>query len=212
MSEISYNKQNENIECIHYKDWNKTYPPHTHTRHLTVGYIEDGKMCMVLNGRKKIYNKGDRFQIPPDIVHQIMPVDNQTYSMVVLCIKVKEIFFDANCESKNKNTYKELSIRLKELRDTILENPENLYLIDEMAKDSNISPFYMIRQFKKAFGLTPHQFQIQCKVRKAQKLLEEQSVSETTYDAGFCDQSHLDKSFQKLVGLTPKEYKKVLKD
>ena len=81
-----------------------------------------------------------------------------------------------------------------------------------MAADSNTSPFHLIRKFKKAFGLTPHQFQIQCKVRKAQKLLEEEkSVCEVTYDAGFCDQSHLDRCFQKVVGLTPKEYRASLK-
>ena len=97
---------------------------------------------------------------------------------------------------------------LVELKDSILDQPENLYLIEEMAKDTNISPFHLIRKFKKMYGLTPHQFQIQCKVRKAQKLLEEEkSVCEVTYDAGFCDQSHLDRCFQKIVGLTPKEYK-----
>ncbi|MBQ1593135.1 MAG: helix-turn-helix transcriptional regulator, partial [Treponema sp.] len=32
-----------------------------------------------------------------------------------------------------------------------------------------------------------------------------------TYDAGFCDQSHLDRCFQKVVGLTPKEYRASLK-
>ena len=81
-----------------------------------------------------------------------------------------------------------------------------------MAKDTNISPFHLIRKFKKMYGLTPHQFQIQCKVRKAQKLLEEEkSVCEVTYDAGFCDQSHLDRCFQKIVGLTPKEYKDAAK-
>ena len=66
----------------------------------------------------------------------------------------------------------------------------------------------MIRRFRKAFGLTPHQFQIQCRVRKAQKLLEEEkSISRVTYDTGFSDQSHLDRCFHKLVGLTPAQYR-----
>ena len=76
-----------------------------------------------------------------------------------------------------------------------------------MSRDANLSPFHLIRKFKKMYGLTPHQFQIQRKVRRAQKLLEEdKSVCEAAYDAGFCDQSHLDRCFQKIVGLTPKEY------
>lgn len=111
MNEISYRKKNDDIECVHYKNWTKAYPPHTHAEHLTLGIVEAGKVCIVINGISKIFCEGDEFQI-------------------------------------------------------------------------------------------------QCKVRKAQKLLEEEkSVCEVTYDAGFCDQSHLDRCFQKLVGMTPKKYK-----
>ncbi len=71
----------------------------------------------------------------------------------------------------------------------------------------------MIRRFRKAFGLTPHQFQIQCRVRKAQKLLEEEkSISRVTYESGFSDQSHLDRCFRKLVGLTPVQYRALLRE
>ena len=212
MSQITYSRKNEKIECIRYKEWTKTYPPHTHTGHLTVGYIEEGEMLLDLNGERRIYKQGERFRIPPDVLHEIQPVESQPYSMMVLCIKVDEECASSNSNSASQSDYKEAAERLKKLRNNILKSPENIYLIEEMAKDSNISPFHMIRQFKKAFGLTPHQFQLQCKVRKAQKLLEEETVSQATYDSGFCDQSHLDKYFQKLVGLTPKEYKKALKD
>ena len=76
---------------------------------------------------------------------------------------------------------------------------------------TNTSMIDMIRKFKKAFGLTPHQFQIQCKVRKAQKLLETtKSIPEVAYEAGFCDQSHLDRCFQKIVGMTPRQYQDAL--
>ncbi|WP_173473883.1 AraC family transcriptional regulator [Fibrobacter succinogenes] len=203
MPEISYSKKNDQIECVRYKDWQKSYPSHTHTDHLTVGYIEEGSVCLVMNGVAEIYSAGDKFQIPPNVLHEIKTFDGRSYSMVVLCIKVDE--------SKSAGDYENAVARLNELRKSILENPENIYLIEQMAHDSCISPFYMIREFKKAFGLTPHQFQMQCKVRKAQKLLAERSASEVTYDAGFYDQSHMDRCFKKLVGLSPKEYKRAVK-
>lgn len=198
MSEISYSKKNDRIECVRYKDWRKSYPPHTHTGHMTVGYIEEGRVCIVLNGEAKIYGAGEQFQIPPNILHEIKTVCDECYSMVVLCIAL-----DACAESS--------VARLDELQKSILENPENIYLIEQMAHDACISPFHMIREFKKAFGLTPHQFQMQCKVRKAQKLLEERPAAEVTFDAGFYDQSHMDRCFKKVVGLSPKEYKKAVK-
>ena len=124
-------------------------------------------------------------------------MDDNTYSMMALCIKT-----ETNAEDKY----------LEELKSTILDRPENIYLIEEMAADSQISPYHMIRKFKKAFGLTPHQFQIQCKVRKAQKLLEEnKSISEVTYEAGFYDQSHFVRCFQKIVGMTPKKYQEIIR-
>ena len=61
MSEISYSKKNDRIECVRYKDWRKSYPPHTHTGHMTVGYIEEGRVCIVLNGEAKIYGAGEQF-------------------------------------------------------------------------------------------------------------------------------------------------------
>ncbi len=194
-NEISYRKKNDDIECVHYKNWTKAYPPHTHAEHLTLGIVEEGSVCIVMNGESKIYGKGDEFQIPPDVLHEIKPVDENGYSMLVTCV---------GADVKDGE--------LVELKDSILDQPENLYLIEGMSRDTNISPFHLIRKFKKMYGLTPHQFQIQCKVRKAQKLLEEEkSICEVTYDAGFCDQSHMDRCFQKIVGLTPKEYREAAK-
>ncbi|MBR4785124.1 MAG: AraC family transcriptional regulator [Fibrobacter sp.] len=215
MSEISYSKKNDRIECVRYKDWRKSYPPHTHTGHLTVGYIEEGSICLVMNGVTEIYGAGDKFQIPPDVLHEIRMVDGQSYSMVVLCIAVDDAAsggaLSGALSGAFEREYEDAVARLSELRKSILENPENIYLIEQMAHDACISPFHMIREFKKAFGLTPHQFQMQCKVRKAQKLLAERSASEVTFDAGFYDQSHMDRCFKKVVGLSPKEYKKAVK-
>ena len=215
MSEISYSKKNDNVECVRYKDWSKSYPPHTHTGHLTIGYIEEGSICLVMNGVAEIYSAGDKFQIPPDVLHEIRTVDGKSYSMVVLCFAVDDAIgggaLSGALSGTSESDYEHAVARLSELRKNILENPENIYLIEQMAHDACISPFHMIREFKKAFGLTPHQFQMQCKVRKAQKLLAEGSASDVSFDAGFYDQSHMDRCFKKVVGLSPKEYKKAVK-
>ena len=208
MSEISYSKKNDRIECVRYKEWRKSYPPHTHTGHMTVGYIEEGRVCMVLNGEAKIYGAGERFQIPPNTLHEIKTVGDECYSMVVLCTALEA---DEIVAEDCARDYESIVARLDELQKSILENPENIYLIEQMAHDACISPFHMIREFKKAFGLTPHQFQMQCKVRKAQKLLKERPTAEVAFDAGFYDQSHMDRCFKKVVGLSPKEYKKAVK-
>lgn len=100
----------------------------------------------------------------------------------------------------------------KRLKQLILDEPEKVLRIEDMAQNIGMSPYHMIRKFKTACGLTPHQFQIQCRIRKAQKLLEkEKRVTEVAYATGFCDQSHFDRCFHKIVRLTPSEYKQSVK-
>lgn len=196
--EIIYSRKNESTEYIYYREATCTYPTHTHASHHTIGLISSGAVCIVCDGEKKIYREGQIFYIPPDIPHAIETVEGTTYSMIVICVSTDEMPELEKVGASDIN-------RLKRL---ILEAPENSFLIKDMARTINVSPYHMIRQFKAVCGLTPHQFQIQCRVRKAQKLLEEgKSVTEAAYAAGFCDQSHFDRCFQRIVRLTPGEYK-----
>ena len=101
---------------------------------------------------------------------------------------------------------------VKDVKNKLLEVPESSISINEMSNEICISSFHMIRQFKKEIGLTPHQFQIQCRIRKAQKmLLGDKTIAEVALDTGFCDQSHFVKSFKKIVGMTPVSYQKAAK-
>ena len=197
-SDITYRRTGKNMESIYYTNFIRSYPTHTHANHHTIGFVLGGAVCIVCDGEKKIYHEGQIFYIPSDTPHAIEAVEYTTYSMMTICVSVDEML---GREDVGEHYIK----RLKRL---IQEAPENAFLIKDMSRTINVSPYHMIRQFKAVCGLTPHQFQIQCRVRKAQKLLEEgKSVTEAAYAAGFCDQSHFDRCFQRIVRLTPGEYK-----
>lgn len=96
---------------------------------------------------------------------------------------------------------------IKELANKIVSNPEQKLSLDELAKTSCISKYYLLKKFKQNIGLTPHQFHIQNKIRNAQNLLSnKKSILDISIEMGFYDQSHFDKSFQKIVGISPTEY------
>ena len=98
------------------------------------------------------------------------------------------------------------------MKHKLIQVPEETISIEEMSNEICVSSFHMIRQFKKDVGLTPHQFQIQCRIRKAQKmLLSDKTIAEVALDAGFFDQSHFVRCFKKIVGMTPASYQKVAK-
>ena len=87
--------------------------------------------------------------------------------------------------------------------------PENKLSVEEMAQKSFTSKYHFIRSFKAEVGLTPHQFQLQNRIRKAQRLLHQtDTITEVALTTGFCDQSHFIKQFEKHVGLPPLTYKK----
>lgn len=87
-------------------------------------------------------------------------------------------------------------------------SPEMEVQLEELAEQIYISKYYLIRKFKNIVGLTPHQFQIQNKIRHSQELIEEgKEFIEISNEMGFYDQSHFIKSFNKVVGVSPKEYK-----
>ena len=92
-------------------------------------------------------------------------------------------------------------------RNLLAGAPENPFPVEELSRRVFVSQYYLIREFKKRFGLTPHQYQMQNRVRKAQHLLlEGRSIAEVALITGFCDQSHFDRWFRKMLGITPSEY------
>ena len=107
------------------------------------------------------------------------------------------------CIPKSDDISKELDI----IKNEIIGNPELELGIEQLSQKVNISSYHMIRKFADENGLTPHKFQMQCRVRKAQQLLREgYKVVDVAHMVGFCDQSHLDRVFKKQVGISPEQY------
>ncbi len=192
---IIYCQKDHNYECVYYQKALYSYPVHTHASHVIFGYVLDGAVCITCNGERRFYHPGECYFIMPDMPHAVEPVEDTAYSMVSVSVPADQVL----CEEENEITC---------LKKFIFKELGNSFLIEDMAQRMGISPYHMIRQFKAAFGLTPHQFLIQCRVRRAQQLLGEgKSVIEAAYATGFCDQSHFDRCFRRIVRLTPSEYK-----
>ena len=124
-------------------------------------------------------------------------------------ISVKEVYH------LRDNGSKEMDTDIKILADRITSHPEFELPIETLAADIFVSKYYLIKKFKRIVGMTPHQFCIQNRIRKAQSLLDaEQVICGVAAEMGFYDQSHFDKAFQKIVGISPSEYvgsKKVIR-
>jgi AraC-like DNA-binding protein len=87
------------------------------------------------------------------------------------------------------------------------EAPEEKISLDVLATLCGLSRFQLIRGFSRATGITPHAYLVQSRVRLARRLLAEgHSPADTAFMAGFADQSHLTRAFQKQFAITPGSY------
>lgn len=199
---IKYCRFADDLEYVYHKNTLQSYARHTHANHMTLGYVMEGAVCVACRDRKTVYCRGGSFCIMPDVPHAVEAADGAAYSMISVCVP-----FERSDEEAAVGSFR--AMRLKKL---IADAPENIFPIEDMARETGVSPYHMIRRFKAVCGLTPHQFQIQCRVRRAQRLLEEgESVAGAAYGAGFCDQSHLDRCFRRIVRLSPREYQRAVK-
>ncbi len=102
---------------------------------------------------------------------------------------------------------KELDAGIKIVADKITGHPEMALPLEALAADIFVSKYYLIRKFKSSIGMTPHKFCIQNRIRKSQGMLdEEKTISRIAAEMGFYDQSHFDKAFRRIVGISPSEY------
>ena len=74
-----------------------------------------------------------------------------------------------------------------------------------------MSPFHLVRSFKKELGLPPHVYLTQLRLQEAKHLLAQgDSLAETAAAVGFYDQSALSRHFKKIYGVTPGRYAKAV--
>jgi len=82
--------------------------------------------------------------------------------------------------------------------------------LEQIASVAGLSPFHFLRLFGAALGVTPHQYLLRSRLRRAARLLAEDGRSITTiaYEAGFADLSNFVRSFHRAAGLSPRRFRK----
>lgn len=89
---------------------------------------------------------------------------------------------------------------------------ENVTL-DDLACAAYLSPYHLARVFTDEVGLPPHAYLTQVRIQHAKHLLSrEYPLTAIAYEVGFSDQSHLNRRFKRIVGLTPGQYRKQIQD
>jgi AraC family transcriptional regulator len=82
--------------------------------------------------------------------------------------------------------------------------------LEGAAREAGLSPFHFLRLFTKVTGVTPHQYLVRTRLRRAARLLsrEELPVTEVALDCGFADLSNFVRTFKRVAGMSPGKFRK----
>jgi AraC-like DNA-binding protein/ligand-binding sensor protein len=113
------------------------------------------------------------------------------------------------CVVQNEHHAPPLIHRAKKI---IAEKSGGKLALSQLAHALNISTFHFCKMFKKATGLTFTEYLTRTRIEKAKKLLLDPQVriSEAAYDSGFASITHFNRSFRRVVGESPTQYRKSL--
>lgn len=100
--------------------------------------------------------------------------------------------------------YRKLNQALIALQDMIFES----FSLDQLSKEVAMSKFHLIRHFKQVYGLTPNQYYIKEKLKKAYQLLIDTDlpVKDVAHKLGYPDSTSFGKQFRKAYGVSPSFY------
>ncbi|MDX6441134.1 MAG: hypothetical protein QOE43_863 [Gaiellaceae bacterium] len=97
-------------------------------------------------------------------------------------------------------------LRAKDLIDTRYRDPLN---VSALAAAAHVSTAHFSREFKAAFGETPHQYLLTRRLERAAELLRntDHSVAAVCFSVGLNSVGSFTTSFGKIFGLTPTAYR-----
>jgi len=157
--------------------------------------VDDPELAHIFRSAFNILNSSDNSLLRESILYSAL------VKLVARHSKTSIIFNDVKVDKKHL-------LLVKQFLD---DYPEVDVSLETLATMAGLSACHLLRQFQKYFGLPPHTYQIQNRIKRAKKLLQQGSkILDVALDSGFHDQSHFHRHFKRAMGVTPGTYVKAV--
>jgi AraC-like DNA-binding protein len=85
--------------------------------------------------------------------------------------------------------------------------------LESAAAEAVLSPFHFLRLFSGVLGVTPHQYLIRSRLRRAARLLADdaRSITDIAFEVGFGDLSNFVRTFHRAAGVSPRTFRQAAK-
>jgi AraC family transcriptional regulator len=82
--------------------------------------------------------------------------------------------------------------------------------LDRAAAEVGLSSFHFLRLFAKILGVTPHQYLLRSRLRRAARLLADDArpITDIALDVGFADLSNFVRTFHRASGVSPRSFRR----
>ncbi|WP_252107178.1 MULTISPECIES: AraC family transcriptional regulator [unclassified Halomonas] len=81
--------------------------------------------------------------------------------------------------------------------------------LDAISAAAHLSRYHFLRLFRQHYGITPHQYVINCRINAARAALTEGALpSDVALRYGFSDSSHFNRRFKRIYAVTPSQYRR----
>lgn len=80
--------------------------------------------------------------------------------------------------------------------------------LSQLSAVAGLTPSHFVRAFSQHYGMTPHAYLLDRRIRHARSLLRQgQPLAEVALASGFADQAHFQRQFKRRVAATPGQYR-----
>ncbi|HEY9027114.1 MAG TPA: helix-turn-helix transcriptional regulator [Burkholderiaceae bacterium] len=82
--------------------------------------------------------------------------------------------------------------------------------LDDLARAADLSPFHLLRVFRQAIGITPHQYLMRVRLQRAITLLRDTQmpIIDIAYASGWADLSNFNRAFRRELHCSPRELRR----
>ena len=126
-------------------------------------------------------------------------------------LAMRYLLLDVGAKGRSESRVTGLVPRvLNRVRGKIEANLDADLSLESLAEESGYSRAHFLRMFRAATGLTPHQYVLNLRLRRAQERLRQpgSSIIDVVVSCGFASQSHMTSLFRQHLGMTPAQYRR----
>jgi AraC-like DNA-binding protein len=104
---------------------------------------------------------------------------------------------------------REANRKLARAAEYISDNCTAALKLEDICSASGLSASYLIRAFRKHYGMTPHTYLLNRRIQLARGLLKGGgAIADVALETGFSDQAHFQRTFKQFLAATPGQYRR----